>query len=132
MQVSYCYLIFLLRVNIKSTRSGLSLIGTILVGRLSDRFGRAILLYIGTLASIFSFCCNIYGNSVTALYISIVPSALLNQNFSVLKALFSDYSSDNNASESERAASIGFLGMAVGLSFMIGYGILYCHMLLLF
>jgi hypothetical protein len=49
-----------------------------------------------------------------------IPSSLLNQNFSVLKALFADYNEENNGSESDRASAMGRLGMAVGVAFTVG------------
>jgi DHA1 family tetracycline resistance protein-like MFS transporter len=48
-----------------------------------------------------------------------IPSALLQQNFNVLKALFGEYHGAS-ASAAERAGSAGKLGMAVGLAFMFG------------
>eukprot|EP01036_Dinobryon_divergens_P035146 gene35146-45499_t len=90
--------------SMQSARSGLTMLGTMLVGRMSDRLGRSTVLWIGTAASMFSYAVNLQGSSITAMWISMVPSSLLNQNFSVLKALFADYR----------------LGMAVGISFMIG------------
>jgi hypothetical protein len=48
-----------------------------------------------------------------------VPSALFQQNFNVLKALFGEYHGPS-ASAAERAGSAGKLGMAVGLAFMVG------------
>lgn len=106
--------------SMQSARSGLTMLGTMLVGRMSDRLGRSTVLWIGTAASMFSYAVNLQSNSITAMWISMVPSSLLNQNFSVLKALFADYSSEDSLSESERASAIGRLGMAVGISFMVG------------
>ena len=54
------------------------------------------------------------------IWLSMIPSSLLNQNFSVLKALFADYNEENNGTESERASAMGRLGMAVGVAFMVG------------
>merc|ERR1712003_595683 len=48
-----------------------------------------------------------------------IPSALFQQNFTVLKALFIEYH-DESASAAERAGRVGKLGMAVGLAFMAG------------
>lgn len=106
--------------SMQSVRSALSMIGTVLVGRLSDRYGRLSALYVGTASSLFSYLVNYSGTSITALWISMVPSALLNQNFSVMKALFADISTDIGYSESDRASAIGRLGMAAGFSFMLG------------
>lgn len=54
------------------------------------------------------------------MWLAIVPAALLNQNFSVLKALFADYGNESEMSESDRVAAVGKLGMAAGISFMVG------------
>jgi DHA1 family tetracycline resistance protein-like MFS transporter len=106
--------------SMQSTRSGLTLIGTMVVGRLSDKLGRQTVLYIGAVSSILSYSINYGGDSINVLWIALVPAALLNHNFSVLKALFADYSAEYGHTESQRAASMGKLGMAVGVSFMLG------------
>lgn len=106
--------------SMQSTRSGLSLIGNVLVGRLSDKFGRITMLWVGVFASLLSYIINFKGNTVEAMWIALIPSALLNQNYSVLKALFVDYNSDAGGEESTRAAALGRLGMAVGIAFMVG------------
>lgn len=106
--------------SMQSARSALNMIGTFMIGRLSDRLGRSKVLWIGTSASLFSYGINLYSDSITMMWLSMIPSALLNQNFSVMKALFADYSHEHGYSESERAAAIGKLGMSAGLSFMIG------------
>eukprot|EP00566_Odontella_aurita_P014808 CAMPEP_0113526224 /NCGR_PEP_ID=MMETSP0015_2-20120614/624_1 /TAXON_ID=2838 /ORGANISM="Odontella" /LENGTH=341 /DNA_ID=CAMNT_0000424529 /DNA_START=19 /DNA_END=1044 /DNA_ORIENTATION=+ /assembly_acc=CAM_ASM_000160 len=70
-------------------------------------------------------------DSIRGLWLSMIPGALLQQNFSVTKAVLSDYheaigaaaskSEDGGkADASSRAGSVGKLGMAVGLSFMVG------------
>lgn len=104
----------------QSTRSGLSIVGTFLVGRLSDRMGRSQALWLGNISTLFSYFINISSNSIIWMWISMIPSSLLNQNFSVMKALFADYSSDYCYNESQRASAIGRLGMSAGLSFMVG------------
>lgn len=106
--------------SMQSLRSGLSMIGTVLIGRLSDQLGRAIVLWIGVAASIVSYLINLHGQSLTAIWLAIIPAALLNQNFSVLKALFADYSSEYEFSEAERASAVGKLGMVIGIAFMLG------------
>ncbi|KAJ1431831.1 major facilitator superfamily domain-containing protein [Ochromonadaceae sp. CCMP2298] len=106
--------------SMQSVRSGLSMVGTVMVGRMSDRLGRALALWIGTFASLLSYLINYYGNSMTAVWIALIPPSLLNQNFSVLKALFADYGTEFEFSEAERASAVGRLGMAVGVSFMLG------------
>jgi MFS family permease len=51
------------------------------------------------------------------MWLSLIPSSL-NHNYNVLKALFADYNAARP--ESERASAMGRLGMAVGISFMLG------------
>lgn len=62
--------------------------------------------------------------TVTGMWLALIPSSLLNQNYTVLKALFSEYNNERSAagmgSESERASEIGMVGMAVGIAFMVG------------
>lgn len=106
--------------NMQSARSALTLVGSVLVGRLSDKIGRKLALYIGLFASILSNLINLSGQNITTMWISMIPSSLLNQNFSVLKALMSDYASETGQTESEKASDIGRLGMAVGIAFMLG------------
>ena len=104
--------------TMQSARSGLTLVGSVFVGRLSDRLGRKVCLYIGLAASVLSFTISCNFNSLDGMRMAMVPSSLLNQNFNVLKALFADY--NTGGLESDQASALGRLGMAVGVSFMIG------------
>ena len=119
--------------SMMSARSALSLIGSVLVGRMSDKMGRLHVLWIGLGSSILSYWISYSMPSIMGMWLSIIPSSLLNQNYSVLKALFSDYSHEKQTlmesstgkpaaavPESERASAMGRLGMAVGIAFMIG------------
>ena len=54
------------------------------------------------------------------MYLSMVPGALFQQNFSVLKALLADLHDEASSSTGARAGSVGKLGMSVGLAFMFG------------
>jgi len=142
-----------------SVRSALSLIGTAVVGRLSDKngsilartlgsvgknsveSGRRACLYLGTLASLIGLAIAVTINSLQGLWMSMIPGALLQHNFEVYKALLSEYHNDIEQLEtqtkdgddaenakgggkqgpsSSRSGSVGKLGMAVGVSFMIG------------
>lgn len=110
--------------SMMSTRSALSLVGSVLVGRLSDKIGRIRVLWIGLSASILSYWISYTTPTVTGMWLALIPSSLLNQNYTVLKALFSEYNNERSAagmgSESERASEIGMVGMAVGIAFMVG------------
>jgi len=112
--------------SMTSARSTLALVGATIVGRLSDskslnRFGggRKLCLLIGILASAVELLIASQASTISTLWLSLVPAALLNQNFTVLKALFGDYHGES-ASAAERTGSVGKLGMAAGLAFMIG------------
>jgi DHA1 family tetracycline resistance protein-like MFS transporter len=112
--------------SMTSARSTLTLIGSTVIGRCSDssRFqnlggGRRIFLLLGVLASALGIVMAVTATSIQALWISMIPAALLQQNFNIIKALFGDYHG-TSASPSERAGSVGNLGMAAGLAFMAG------------
>ena len=124
-----------------SLRSLLTLLGAALIGRASDRFGRIPMMWVGMAGSLMSYALNIGMDSLDGMWYAIVPAALLNQNFSVAKALISDYldeieteieTSDGakgaegskgatgGSADADRAGAVGKLGMAVGFSFMFG------------
>lgn len=81
--------------SLTSVRSGLSLVGTALMGRLSDSntsilarsigsvgkdtrpSGRRACLYIGTVATIFGLVIAISVDSLQGLWLSMIPSALV-------------------------------------------------------
>lgn len=109
-----------------SARSTLTLIGSTIIGKCSDstaldRIGgaRRVFLFLGVASSALDVLMSFRASSISALWISMIPSALFQQNFTVLKALFIEYQ-DESASAAERAGSVGKLGMAVGLAFMAG------------
>jgi len=101
-------------------RSGLGLLGAAIIGRSSDQFGRIPMLWLGTLASLAGLAINGFNDSLTGMWWAIVPVALLNQNFSVAKALVTDYIDEQGGSDADRAGAVGKLGMAVGFAFMAG------------
>lgn len=139
-----------------SVRGALGLVGTAAIGRLSDKndsflartlgsvgkggnsSGRRACLFLGVIASLIGFVIASTINSLTGLWLSMIPGAFLQHNFDVFKALISEYhndidnapQSDNKATEKmeneeslfipSRSASVGKLGMTVGISFMIG------------
>ena len=96
--------------SMQSVRSGLSLVGNVIVTRLSDKTGRQIALFVGILASLVSYLINFMGTTIQAMWIAMIPIYLFNQNFSVLKALFADYNNELNSSEVDKAKNMGRLG----------------------
>jgi hypothetical protein len=112
--------------SMTSARSTLTLLGATLIGKLSDstrldKLGgaRKFVLLLGIAASGLELLVTSQATMITHLWISMIPSALLNHNFTVLKALFGDYHS-SSATAAERAGSVGKLGMAAGFAFMLG------------
>lgn len=105
----------------QSARSAIGLVGMVAIGRLSDRFGRTPMLGIGLAGSAASLCIGIAMPSLLGMWLALVPYSLLNQNFSVMKALFTDYYPGSDAT-SDRSGAIGKLGMFLGLSMMVGSG----------
>ena len=119
--------------SMTSARSTLSLVGSAVIGRWSDStsmqaYGgaRKICLLVGSLATLMGLVIAANTYSLEGMWLSMIPGALFGQNFNVLKALFSDYhdkvadESSTKQAPSDRAASVGLLGMAVGISFMVG------------
>jgi MFS family permease len=106
--------------SMQSVRSGLSLLGTIVIGRLSDKYGRWPLLLLGTCSSLISLIINLMFPTLSSMWITLIISALCNQNFCVMKAYFADISEEAQYTETQRASAMGKLGMAAGISFMTG------------
>ena len=67
-----------------------------------------------------SFGINGAMDSLEGMWYALIPASLLNQNFSVCKALLTDYYEAAGAPKSELAGAIGMMGLAVGLSFLAG------------
>jgi len=103
-----------------SLRSALSLVGASLIGRASDTLGRVPMLWVGVGATLSSLAINLTMDTIEGMWLALVPIALFNQNFSVAKALFSDYIDEVGGSDTDRAGAVGKLGMAVGFAFMFG------------
>ncbi|KAG7341933.1 major facilitator superfamily transporter [Nitzschia inconspicua] len=113
--------------SMTSARSTLTLVGSTIIGKssdskaLDDKLGgtRRAFLILGVLATALELVVAARADSVRALWVSMIPSALFQQNFNVLKALFGEWHNPS-ATAAERAGEVGKLGMAVGLAFMAG------------
>jgi MFS family permease len=112
--------------SLTSARSFLEIVGGAFVGKLSDyKGGRIPCLYLGTFAALVGLVIGASNFSIQGLWLAMIPGALLQQNFSVLKALLADYheavsQTFGKDDASARAGSVGKLGMSVGLAFMVG------------
>lgn len=112
--------------SMTSARSMLTLVGATIIGRWSDSRAfdhlggaRRLFLFMGIAALGLDLFFSSTATTLPGLWMSTIPSALFQQNFNVLKALFGEYHLPS-ASAADRAGSVGKLGMAVGLAFMAG------------
>jgi MFS family permease len=85
------------------------------LGRLSDRYGRRIVLLISTLLSSISYVNYAVANSIPAVTISRILSGIAAANLAVAFAYVADVTKPE-----ERAKSLGLLGAAFGLGFTLG------------
>lgn len=106
--------------SMTSASSLLRLVGAVVCGRLSDTLGRRSMLWLGLFGCASSLAISYWLDSLSGMWLALVPSSLLNHNPSVLKALFADYAGEAGLSDVERASAMGKLGMAIGISFMAG------------
>ena len=105
-----------------SVRSALGLVGTAVIGKLSDKngsflaislgslgtstyngpSGRRACLYLGTIATLIGLAVSLFMNSMLGLWLAVIPDALLQHNFDVYKALLSEYHNDIDDVEATR------------------------------
>ncbi len=90
-------------------------IGAPIIGRLSDRWGRRPLLLVGTAASFAGFVMLGLARSLPLLFASRVLDGLLGGNLALAQAYITDVTD-----EASRAKSLGILGAAFGIGFIIG------------
>ena len=102
--------------GLTSGRSLLSLIGAPVMGRVSDRAGRRVVLVLGALATLFSALVTAQATSIPMLWAGVVPSALFSHQYDALKAVLADAAKD--LEPGVLAGAQGSLGMAAGLAFM--------------
>lgn len=86
-----------------------------LLGRLSDRFGRRPVLLWTVVGNAFAFIAFGLAGSLTILFISRIFSGLMMGNGSVIQACVSDITEGK-----QRTASLGKIGAALGLGFIVG------------
>lgn len=89
-----------------------------ILGQLSDRYGRKIILVssiIGTSVSYMLFAIGITTKNLPLIFISRIVDGLTGGNISVAQAVISDISTPKN-----RARNFGLVGAAFGLGFIIG------------
>ena len=91
------------------------LIGSPLLGRFSDRFGRRPILLISVFGTFIGFILFGLANSLWMLFVARILDGLTGGNISVAQAYISDVTDASN-----RSKGLGLIGAAFGLGFIIG------------
>lgn len=84
-------------------------------GRISDRHGRRPVLIIGLIGACVGYVILAFATGLTGLYVSRIVGGLMAGNISAAFAYASDVSSPE-----DRAKSLGMIGAAIGIGFMLG------------
>ena len=92
-----------------------SIVGTPVLGRMSDRFGRRPILLVSIFGSFVGFVLLGVANTLWLLFLSRVIDGVTAGNFSVAQSYISDVTTAE-----ERARGLGLTGAAFGLGFIIG------------
>ena len=105
--------------SMTSVRSALTLVGTAIIGKLSDKngtilartlgtlgkgseaSGRRACLHLGTIASLVGLLISVTMHSLQGLWLSMIPSALLSHNFDIYKSLLSEFHNDIEQAEEQ-------------------------------
>lgn len=91
------------------------LIAAPVIGRLSDRYGRRPLLIFSIIGTVISFLILGFANTLFLLILSRFLDGILGGNVALAKAYITDITD-----EKDRAKSLGLIGAAFGLGFIIG------------
>lgn len=91
------------------------LVGTPIIGRLSDRFGRKPLLLLSLASTVIGFLLLGFARSLRMIFISRVVDGLFGGNISLAQAYVSDVTGGK-----ERTQGFGLLGAAFGMGFILG------------
>ncbi len=103
-------------VGLLGTVNGLGqLIAAPIIGRLSDRYGRRPLLIVSIAGTIIGFLMLGFAKSLWMIFLSRAVDGLLGGNTALARAYITDVTEPK-----ERAKSLGLIGAAFGLGFIIG------------
>lgn len=91
------------------------LVGSPVLGRLSDRYGRRPVLIISIAGNLIGYIFLGFAQSMVALYASRLLAGITAANISVAQAYISDVTDASN-----RSRGLGMIGAAFGLGFIIG------------
>ena len=103
-------------VGLLGTVNGLGqLIAAPLIGRLSDRYGRRPLLIVAVSGTILGFLLLGFAQSLWMIFLSRIVDGLLGGDTALARAYITDITEPK-----DRAKSLGMIGAAFGLGFIIG------------
>jgi len=103
-------------VGLLGTVNGLGqLIAAPIIGRLSDRYGRRPLLMLSIAGTVVGFLMLGFAKSLWMIFLSRAVDGLLGGNTALARAYITDITEPK-----ERAKSLGLIGAAFGLGFIIG------------
>jgi len=86
-----------------------------IMGRLSDQYGRRLLLLISQTSTFVSFIILGFSNSLFMIFMSRVVDGVLGSNFTIAQAYIADVTN-----KKDRSKAFGLSGMAFGIGFLIG------------
>ena len=92
-----------------------SLVGSPVLGRLSDRYGRRPMLLISIAGTVAGFLVLGFANTLWMLFLARIIDGVTAGNISIAQAYISDVTNEKN-----RAKGLGLIGAAFGLGFIIG------------
>jgi MFS transporter, DHA1 family, tetracycline resistance protein len=95
--------------------SAMQFIGAPILGRLSDRWGRRPVLLISQLGTFTGFILLGFAASLPMLFLSRIIDGISGANLSTAQAYIADVTDEKN-----RAKSLGLIGAAFGLGFILG------------
>ncbi len=98
-----------------SSYAAAQFVGSPFWGRLSDSWGRRLVLILTVFGSVLGYILFGLAGSLTALFSSRILTGLMNGNISVVQAYVSDITD-----EKDRARGLGLIGAAFGLGLVLG------------
>ncbi len=98
-----------------ATNAITQMIGSPIIGRLSDRYGRKPLLLVCLAGTVVGFLLLGWANALWMLFLSRIVDGFLGGNISLAQAYISDVTDGKN-----RAKGLGLIGASFGLAFIFG------------